>query len=95
MSGRANPSCLTSCIYILYSSLLPVQMEPIKEGYLMKQGKFQVSVTIIRTLCVCICDDPSTSHVTAFLCEMSVLISPSPWAADDAWYQPKRVLHGG
>ena len=41
MSGCANPSWLTSC----NSFLLPVQMELIKEGYLMKQGKFQVSVT--------------------------------------------------
>ena len=81
MSGCANPSWLTSC----NSFLLPVQMEPIKEGYLMKQGKFQVSVTshvtaecdnlhttmwlpsvrVIHTLNMCICDDPSTSHVTA------------------------------
>ena len=33
-------------LFILPSFLFTVQMEPIKEGYLMKQGKFQVRVTV-------------------------------------------------
>ena len=47
-------------------------MEAIKEGPLMKQGKFQVSVTIVS---MCICNYPNkVSHMTAFLHKMAVLI---------------------